>query len=86
MANYDDIARRYIDSWNDTDPSARRAKVTELYTEDARYIDPLAQAEGRDAIEATIAAVHPGLRVLPGGSRRRAPQPGPVRLGTRTGR
>jgi hypothetical protein len=35
---------------------------------DARYIDPLAEAEGRDAIEATIAAVQQQLgvdRVLP---------------------
>jgi len=57
MTNYDDIARRYIDSWNETDPGTRRAKVNQLYTEDARYIDPLAEAEGRDAIDATIAAV-----------------------------
>jgi SnoaL-like protein len=57
MTNYNEIAQRYIDAWNEADPDARRTKVNELYTDDARYIDPLAEAEGRDAIEATIAAV-----------------------------
>jgi SnoaL-like domain len=57
MTSYDEIAQRYIEAWNEADPNARRAKVNELYTEDARYIDPLAEAEGHDAIEATIATV-----------------------------
>jgi hypothetical protein len=56
MSTYDDIARRYIDTWNQTDPAVRRAAIDELYSDDARYIDPLAVAEGRDAIDATIAA------------------------------
>ena len=50
-------AERYIAAWNQTDPAARRAAVEELFSADARYTDPLADAEGRDAIEATIAAV-----------------------------
>jgi hypothetical protein len=57
MSTYDDIAQRYIDTWNQSDPAVRRAAIDELYSEDARYIDPLAVAEGRDAIDATIAAV-----------------------------
>ena len=57
MTNYDEIAQRYIDTWNETDPSARRAAVDQLYTEDARYVDPLAAAEGRAAIAAMIGAV-----------------------------
>jgi len=62
---FDDLARQYIAAWNETDPHARQAKVEQLYTEDAQYIDPLAVAEGRDAIVATIAAVQqqfPGFR------------------------
>jgi hypothetical protein len=47
MTTFDDLAQRYIDTWNETDPSARRAAVDQLYTEDARYIDPLAVA-GRE--------------------------------------
>jgi hypothetical protein len=57
MTTYTEIARRYIDSWNETDPAARRAAVDSLYAEDATYIDPLAVAEGREAIASTIAAV-----------------------------
>jgi hypothetical protein len=57
MTTYDDLAQRYIATWNETDPSARRAAVDQLYTEDARYIDPLAVAEGREAIASMIGAV-----------------------------
>ena len=57
MTSYDELAQRYIDTWNETDPDARRAAVDQLYTEDARYIDPLAAAEGRAAIAAMIGAV-----------------------------
>jgi SnoaL-like domain len=57
MTTYDGIAQRYSDAWNLTDPAARRAALEELYTDDARYIDPLAVAEGREAISATIGAV-----------------------------
>ena len=57
MTTYDDLAQRYIDTWNETDPSARRAAVDQLYTEDARYIDPLAVAEGPEAIASMIGAV-----------------------------
>ena len=54
---YDDLAQRYIDAWNETDMTARRAAVDKLYTDDARYIDPMAVAEGRDAITSMIGAV-----------------------------
>jgi len=57
MSTFDDLAQRYIDTWNETDPTARRAAVEQLYSEDARYVDPMAVAEGRDAIAATIRAV-----------------------------
>ena len=57
MTTYDELAQRYIDTWNETDPDARRVAVDALYTEDARYIDPLAAAEGRDAIAGMIGAV-----------------------------
>ena len=40
-------AQRYIDTRNETDPSARHAAVGQLYTEDARYVDPMAVAHRR---------------------------------------
>jgi hypothetical protein len=57
MTTYDELAQRYIDTWNETDPDARRAAVDQLYTEDVRYVDPLAAAQGREAIAAMIGAV-----------------------------
>ena len=52
-----DVIARYLDCWNETDPAARRKLVDELWTADASYTDPMTQAHGRDAIDATIAAV-----------------------------
>ncbi|KKK04939.1 nuclear transport factor 2 family protein [Micromonospora sp. HK10] len=59
------VIDRYLECWNETDPAARRALIDEVWAEQGRYTDPLAVAEGRDAIDATIAAVQgqfPGLR------------------------
>lgn len=52
-----DIVEGYLASWNETDPAARRKLIDELWAEDASYIDPMAEAHGRDEIDATIAAV-----------------------------
>jgi hypothetical protein len=63
------VIDRYIESWNETDPAARRALIDEVWAEHGRYTDPMAVAEGRDAIDATIAAVQeqfPGLQLRAG--------------------
>ncbi|MFG2054455.1 nuclear transport factor 2 family protein [Micromonospora sp. NPDC048930] len=63
------VIDRYLESWNETDPTRRRALIDEVWAEHGRYTDPLAVAEGRDAIDATIAAVQaqfPGLRFSAG--------------------
>jgi hypothetical protein len=52
-----DVIDTYIATWNETDPARRRALVDRVWTDDARYVDPLADASGKDAIDATIAAV-----------------------------
>jgi hypothetical protein len=57
MNAYEDIAQRYIDAWNETDAGARRAAVAKLYTDDARYVDPMGIAEGPQAIASLIGAV-----------------------------
>jgi len=53
----DDVIAQYLNCWNETDPAARRKLIGEVWAPDAEYIDPLAEAHGRDAIDATIAAV-----------------------------
>jgi hypothetical protein len=56
MADFTQLAEQYIAMWNETDPSARRALINEIWSEDGRYIDPLAAVAGRDQIDAVIAA------------------------------
>jgi hypothetical protein len=60
----EDVIARYLDCWNQADPAARRTLIDEVWAADAEYTDPMAQARGRDAIDATIGAVQqqfPGL-------------------------
>jgi hypothetical protein len=59
------LAQRYIASWNEEDEAARRRLVDLLWTKDARYADPMMQADGQDGIAALIGGVQakfPGYR------------------------
>jgi hypothetical protein len=47
---------RYIAAWNETEPEARRRAVAALFTQDARYVDPLVDVQGHEGIDAAIAA------------------------------
>jgi hypothetical protein len=55
---YQDLARSYVAAWNQTDRELLRKAVDELFAADVRYVDPMADIEGREALVATIAAVH----------------------------
>ena len=69
-ATLQNLVERYLAGWNETDPAARRALVAELWAEDGSYTDPLVAVEGRDAVDATLAAVQgqfPGLVFTLGG-------------------
>ena len=48
--------QRYIAAWNETEPEARRRAVAALFTQDARYVDPLVDVQGHEGIDAAIAA------------------------------
>ena len=52
-----EVIERYIACWNQTDPGLRRKLIDEVWAEDASYTDPLGEAVGHEAIDATIAAV-----------------------------
>ena len=59
-----EVIERYIACWNQTDPGLRRKLIDETWAADASYTDPFGEAIGREAIDATIAAVQeqfPGL-------------------------
>ena len=59
------LAEQYIAVWNETD-GERRLKLLEAHwTDDARYVDPIAEASGRPQISALVGGVHqrfPGFR------------------------
>jgi SnoaL-like domain len=50
----DTTVNRYIDAWNETDADRRRALVTEVWTDDGTYLDPLMSGAGHDSIAAMI--------------------------------
>ena len=59
------IAHRYIALWNETDAGRRERLLEADWSADARYVDPLMQASGREQISALVGAVHqryPGFR------------------------
>jgi SnoaL-like domain len=56
MSDFTDLAEQYIATWNETDPSARRALIDQVWSANGQYIDPLAEVTGRDQIDAVIAA------------------------------
>ena len=65
MIDAQTLAQRYIASWNEIDPDARRRLIDSLWAEDGRYTDPMMQARGQVAIADLIGGVHakfPGLR------------------------
>ncbi|MFI6865470.1 nuclear transport factor 2 family protein [Nocardia sp. NPDC050406] len=55
MSEYENIAQRYIDSWNEQDAGKRKAVIDELYTADVVFTDPLVHVEGTEAIDAMVA-------------------------------
>lgn len=52
-----ELIDRYIATWNEQDADLRRKMIDEIWSDDASYVDPLVVAEGRAAIDATIAGV-----------------------------
>ena len=65
MNTLTDLIDRYIAAWNETDAERRRDLIARTWSEDARYLDPMLQGEGRQGIDAMIAAVqerYPGHR------------------------
>jgi len=57
MTDANMIARNYIDLWNEKTPGRRRAMLSQHWTTDATYVDPLMHGDGHDAVDALIAGV-----------------------------
>jgi hypothetical protein len=54
---FTELAERYIATWNETDPTLRRKAIDGLWSADGHYIDPLADCDGPEAIDAMIGSV-----------------------------
>ena len=61
-----DLIDRYLATWNETDAGKRRALIDELFSADASYVDPMAEARGRDAIAAAQAQFPGFVFTFPG--------------------
>ncbi|HEX7643371.1 MAG TPA: nuclear transport factor 2 family protein [Burkholderiaceae bacterium] len=65
MTDAAQIAASYIATWNETDAARRDALLAAGWSENASYIDPMAQGRGHAEIGALIGAVQvrfPGFR------------------------
>ena len=55
----------YLAMWNEEDPARRAEHIERAWVSECRYVDPLLEAEGRNALSDMVAAVHaqyPGQR------------------------
>jgi len=65
-----DLIDHYLACWNATDPEQRWELLQQHWSDDCRYVDPLADVQGRAALDATIGAVQqqfPGFVFTPAG-------------------
>lgn len=51
------LVDRFIAAWNETNDEARRALIAQCWSENGIYLDPQKGADGRAALDATIAGV-----------------------------
>ena len=60
-----DVVDTYIDMWNEEDADRRADLIRTAWSDDARYRDPLLEADGQDGLSEMVATVHghyPGHR------------------------
>jgi len=57
MTDFAKLADRYIAMWNETDPTRRREIIAKLWSDNARYIDPLMSGDGPAGIDAMVQGV-----------------------------
>jgi hypothetical protein len=54
MTDVNTIASRYIDLWNERTPGRRHEILSQHWTSDAKYLDPLMSGDGHDGVDALI--------------------------------
>ena len=61
MTDFDNLARRYIAAFNESDEAARKDLIAAVFTPDATYTDPMADVSGHDGIGAFLGAAREQL-------------------------
>jgi len=51
------IVEAYLGMWNTTDPAARKKFIEKAWATDGRYVDPMLEADGHDALNEMVAGV-----------------------------
>src|SRR4051812_162821 len=65
MSDVETIVDTYLAMWNEEDAQQRAGHIQRAWAADGRYVDPLLEAEGHDALSDMVASVHtlyPGHR------------------------
>ncbi|WP_018635191.1 nuclear transport factor 2 family protein [Parafrankia elaeagni] len=57
-SDWNNFVDRYMASWNEEDPAARRKIIDEIWAEDGTYYNRLFVVSGRDMIENAVTAAH----------------------------
>lgn len=65
MTDSQKLAEAYVAVWNETDADARRARIAEVFTEDVRFVDPLAEVTGHAGIDAVVGGAQAQFQGLP---------------------
>jgi hypothetical protein len=58
VTNFNQIAERYVASWNEEDPDVRHKLVEELWAENGTYYNRLFVVSGREMIETAVGRAH----------------------------
>src|SRR5258707_1921762 len=58
MSHAEDIARRYVHIWNESDPAARRSQLAGLWIEDGTHYVRERQVHGHADLETRVATSH----------------------------
>jgi hypothetical protein len=57
MNNLSGLIDGYIAMWNEADAARRRELITEVWTENASYLDPVMSGDGQQGIEVMVQGV-----------------------------
>jgi hypothetical protein len=58
MSHAEDLARRYVHIWNETDPAARRSQVAGLWIENGTHYVRAREVHGHADLELRVATSH----------------------------